>query len=292
MKTMRPYPFTSLRALGSHTAWAAPVAGALALGTPAPSSATEPAALPDGYRLVWSDEFDAAGAPDPAKWSFDTERNLEGWHNHELQYYSGPGPWNATVKNGRLVITARKEQRRTAPDWGGQRYTSARLITRGKAEWTYGFFEVRAKLPCGKGTWPAIWMLGAGGRWPDEGELDIMEQIGREPTHVFSTVHTLAGHGGRGVGGSINIPDACTAFHRYQMHWTADDVSFGVDDFVHFRYPRLDLGREARRVWPFDTPQYLILNLALGGDLGGAIDDSIFPAAFEIDYVRVYQRDR
>lgn len=242
--------------------------------------------VPAGYRLVWSDEFDADGLPDPRRWSFDTSRNKEGWHNAEAQYYSAAGRGNAQVRNGQLVITARKEQPRDAPDWGGQGYTSARLHTRGKGEWTYGFFEVRARLPCGRGTWPAIWMLSTGDRWPDDGELDIMEHVGRWPGKVLGTVHTAAGSGGHAVGGAQPVPDACTSFHRYQMHWTADDVMFAVDGFVHLRYPRL---AHAPAAWPFDRPQYLILNLALGGHLGGDIDDAILPARYEIDYVRVYQ---
>jgi beta-glucanase (GH16 family) len=268
-----------------RAAWIVPVGSALAAAMP-PATAAQPLDVPAGYRLVWADEFDAEGLPDPAKWTFDTERNREGWYNEELQYYSQPGLDNAQVKDGRLVITARKESRRTAPDYGGQRYTSARLHTRGKGEWIYGFFEVRAKLPCGKGLWPAIWMLGRGGRWPDDGELDIMEHVGRDPEHVLATVHTKAGHGSHAVGASAFLPDACSAFHRYQLHWTPDDVVFGVDGRAFLRYPRLDAGA---RVWPFDKPQYLLLNLAVGGHLGGPVDDTVFPASMEIDYVRVYQ---
>ncbi|MBL8306813.1 MAG: glycoside hydrolase family 16 protein [Rubrivivax sp.] len=244
-------------------------------------------AVPAGYRLVWADEFDRDGLPDPARWTHDTVRNKDGWYNNERQYYSAPRAENAVVKNGRLVITARKESLRSAPDWGGQPYTSARLITRGKADWTYGFFEVRARMPCGKGTWPAIWTLGSGGRWPDDGELDILEHMGREPDRVSSAVHVAAGHGGRSTGGAQRLPTACSAFHDYQMHWTPDGVSFGVDGFVHAHYPRMDAGA---RVWPFDKPQFMVLNVAIGGDLGGPVDDTIFPVAMEIEHVRVYQR--
>ena len=242
--------------------------------------------VPAGYHLVWADEFDTDGLPDPHKWGHDTVMNRQGWHNHELQYYSGPRPENAVVQGGRLVITARKESLSQAADWGGQRYTSARLLTRGLGEWTYGFVEVRAKLPCGRGTWPAIWMLGTGGAWPDDGELDILEQLGQDPTRIFSTVHTRAGFGDRGVGGAQRITDACSAFHRYQMHWTPRGLSFGVDDFVHLNLPKLS---DAKAIWPFDAPQFLLLNLAIGGDLGGPVDDAIFPVRFEVDYVRVWQ---
>ena len=268
-------------------------AAALALATASAmaqtplASALTATAVPAGYRLVWADEFERDGLPDPAKWQHDTALNKTGWHNHERQYYAGPRAENAVVQGGRLVITARKESLKTAPDWGGQPYTSARLITRGKAEWTYGFFEVRAKMPCGKGTWPAIWTLGSGGRWPDDGELDILEHMGHTPERVSSAVHVAAGHAGQAPGGAARLATACSAFHDYQMHWTPEDVSFGVDGFVHLRYPRLKGGAA---VWPFDRPQFLILNLAIGGDLGGPVDDAIFPVAMEVAHVRVYQR--
>ena len=252
--------------------------------TPASAHGLE---VPQGYRLVWSDEFDREGLPDPAKWVHDTHRNAEGWYNNELQYYAGPRRENAEVVGGRLIIRARREALSSAADWGRQRYTSARLLTRGKAEWTYGFFEVRARMPCGKGTWPAIWTLGSGGRWPDDGELDILEHMGHTPGRVSSAVHVAAGHAGQAVGASTPLPTACSAFHRYQMHWTADGVTFGVDGQAYMRYPRTDLGP---RQWPFDKPQFLLLNLAIGGDLGGPVDDAIFPVEFQVDYVRVYQR--
>lgn len=251
-----------------------------------PSTPVTTTNAPAGYRLVWSDEFNTSGLPDPSRWAYDTGMNKQGWHNNEKQYYSGPRAANAVVKDGRLVITALKEDRRDQPDWGGQRYSSARLLTAGKATWTYGFFEVRAKLSCGQGTWPAIWMLGQGD-WPAAGELDIMEFTGKEPTKVFSTVHTTAGSGGNGVGGETRLADACTAFHNYQMLWTPQEVRFSIDGRTHATYPNAGQGK---RQWPFDAPQFLILNLAIGGDLGGAVDDRIFPVTLEVDHVRVFQR--
>jgi beta-glucanase (GH16 family) len=185
------------------------------------------------------------------------------------------------------VITARKEQMTSASDWGGQPYTSSRMLTKGKVDWTYGFFEIRAKLPCGKGTWPAIWMLGSQGEWPAGGELDILEQVGSDPTKVFSTVHTTSGSGGNGVGGEDRLADPCTAFHNYQMLWTAKDIRFAVDGKLHATYVNKGVGTSQ---WPFDAPQFLILNIAIGGDLGGVVDDSIFPVQMEVDYVRVYQK--
>ena len=280
-----PRAVRSLSASAHAAVLAAALASTLA-ALPAAATAATPG-LPAGYTLVWSDEFEAAGVPDPRKWDFDTGMNKAGWHNNELQYYAGAGSTNAIVRGGRLVITARLESPATAADWGGQRYTSARMLTRGKADWTYGFFEVRARMPCGRGTWPAIWMLGSGGAWPDDGELDILEHMGRDPGRVTSAVHTAAGHGGRNVGGGARLATACSHFHNYQLHWTADSVSFGVDGFVHLHYPNLGLGRKA---WPFDRPQFLLLNIAIGGDLGGPVDNHIFPVTMEVEYVRVYQR--
>jgi beta-glucanase (GH16 family) len=263
------------------------------LASPAPPSPVPPPSsttltLPTGYRLVWSDEFDVPGLPDPARWVYDTGMNKAGWHNREKQYYSHARRENSEVRDGRLVITARLEEMRQAADWGGQRYTSARLITSGKAQWTYGFFEVRAKLPCGQGTWPAIWTLG-NGNWPATGELDILEQVGSDPTRVFSTVHTSSGSGAEGVSGITQLATACSAFHDYQMLWTPQRITFAIDGRVHHVYENRGIGAAQ---WPFDAPQFLILNLAIGGNLGGAVDDSIFPVQFEIEHVRVWQAAR
>ena len=260
---------------------------ASAADAPPPPETLKP---PPGWQLAWSDEFDVDGLPDPQKWGHDTAFNKKGWFNHEQQYYSAPRAENAVVRDGKLLITARKETRADASDWGGQHYTSARLLTRGLAQWTTGFFEIRAKLPCGLGTWPAIWMLGVHGEWPANGELDIMEHIGRNPGRAMSTIHTPASSGAHGVGAVVTLPDACSAFHRYQMLWTERDITFGIDGVNTLTYPRLDVGAAgAARAWPFDGPQFLLLNLAIGGDLGGPIDDSIFPVTMEVDYVRVWQ---
>lgn len=251
--------------------------------TPVPPVAVGPA--PASYRLVWADEFSVDGLPDATRWDYDTDRNRLGWYNNELQYYSGPRLDNAQVSAGRLRITARRESLSTAPDWGGQRYTSTRLITRGKAAWTYGFFEIRARMPCGTGTWPALWMLGSGGIWPDDGEIDILEHVGRTPGEILGTVHTPV-TGGSGNGSRRLLESACTAFHDYQLLWTADEIAIGVDGAVYHRYRNPRSGRAA---WPFDAPQYLLLNLAIGGTLGGAVDDAIFPRTLEVEHVRVWQ---
>jgi beta-glucanase (GH16 family) len=249
-----------------------------------------PPTLP-GWQLVWHDEFDRDGLPDASKWDYDTEYNRRGWWNNELQYYSRARLDNTRVADGKLVITARRERLSNAADFGGQNYTSARLITRGKASWTYGRFEVRAKLPCALGTWPAIWTLGTGGVWPNDGEIDIMEQKGfsvAEKQRVLGTVHTLSGSAGAGPSAVYALPTACTAFHTYHLTWDASRITIGVNGNDYFYYT--NPGNGDRNRWPFDQPQYLLLNVAVGGVLGGTVADHQLPATMEVDWVRVYRR--
>ncbi|MFL6657004.1 MAG: family 16 glycosylhydrolase [Massilia sp.] len=268
-------------------------ASAPAAQTPPVVTPTTPAipagGVPAGWKLVWSDEFNVDGQPDASKWDFDTSANQTGWYNNEKQYYARNRPENSRVEGGKLIIAARKEKLSTAPDYGGQSYTSARMLTRGKKDWTYGFFEIRAKLPCGLGTWPAIWMLGQAGEWPLEGEIDIMEHVGKKKGEVLGTIHTGAYNHTLNTqkGGATQVPDACDVFHNYQMKWDADQIVIGVDNQYFFQF--VNPKDNDLRKWPFSAPQYLLLNLAIGGDLGGPIDDAIFPVQMEVDYVRVYQ---
>ena len=274
---------------------------------PAPIIPAVPAADPNidtsiaapaiaGWTLVWSDEFSGSGLPNASKWAYDTERNKLGWWNNEKQYYASGRLENSRVEGGRLIITARRERLTMASDFGGQDYTSARLITRGLASWTYGFYEIRAKLPCVLGTWPAIWMLGTGGQWPDDGEIDILEQKGTsvaEKLQILGTVHTKAYNwvgGTKGVakGASTSLSNACTEFNKYQLTWDADRITIGVNGLDYFTF--LNPKNASVQEWPFNTPQYLLLNLAMGGDLGGAINDAQLPTQMEVDYVRVYRR--
>lgn len=274
---------------------------------PADTSLITPAANPDvdasvasvplpGWTLVWSDEFNTPGLPNSRKWAYDTERNRAGWYNNELQYYANARLENSRVENGSLFITARNERLITASDYGNQNYTSARLITRGLASWTYGFWEIRAKLPCGLGTWPAIWLLGSGGRWPEDGEIDILEQKGfsaAEKQQILGTVHTKAYNWSSGTlgvakGASTPLPNACTAFNNYQMRWDEDRIVIGVNGVEYFEF--INPKNDDVKQWPFNAPQYLILNLAMGGDLGGAVNTTQLPASMEVDYVRVYRR--
>jgi beta-glucanase (GH16 family) len=266
---------------------------ALAAAAAALEPAPEPMAVPEGYRLVWSDEFSRGRRPDPRRWAYDTDYNRRGWHNGERQYYSARRRENARIEGGSLIVEARADgpALRRFADWGGQAYSSARLVTRGRAAWTYGFVEVRAKIPCGRGVWPAIWMLAdsPGARWPDAGEIDIMEHVGHEPGIVHQTVHTAAFNHVRGTqrAAQARVPDACTAFHLYQLDWTRERIRMGIDGRTVFTFARSG----DRAEWPFDGPQYLILNVAVGGTWGGAqgIDDAAFPARMDVDYVRVWQ---
>ncbi|WP_283224231.1 glycoside hydrolase family 16 protein [Limnohabitans lacus] len=244
-----------------------------------------------GWVLVWNDEFDVPGLPDASKWDYDTEYNQRGWWNNELQYYSRNREDNARVADGKLHITARRQRLSTAWDFGGQNYTSARLITRGKASWTYGRFEIRAKLPCTLGTWPAIWTLGTGGVWPDDGEIDIMEQNGfsnADKQQVLGTLHMRGAFGGSGPSAVRSLPNACTDFNIYHMTWDANRIVIGVNGSDYQSYANPHNGQYAQ--WPFDRPQYLLLNVAIGGTLGGWVDDSRLPASMEVDFVRVYRR--
>jgi beta-glucanase (GH16 family) len=241
--------------------------------------------------LVWSDEFNGR-ALDLSKWSYDTSRNKVGWFNKEKQYYSASRPENLRLKNGHLIIEARHDpkQIRARSDWGGQQYSSGKITTKGKAEFQYGFVEVRAKLPCTGGTWPAIWMMPVGpSPWPTGGEIDIMEHVGSKPHIIYGTVHTaLFNHMlGTQRGADVAVPTSCSAFHRYQLLWRPDSITIGVDDHAYMRVRNDQPG--GRGAWPFDSPFYLILNFALGGDWAGAIDDRALPQRFEVDYVRVWK---
>lgn len=259
---------------------------------PITAGTDEPLARPAGSALVWSDEFDRPGAPDRRKWRYDTSRNKEGWYNNELQYYAADRRENVRVEGGKLVIEARKERLADKPDFGGQDYASGKIVTQGLADWKYGFIEVRAKLACGRGIWPAIWMLGSDGRggWPMMGEIDIMEHVGWDPGRVHGNVHTKAyNHVAQTQKGSNTmVPDACTAFHDYQLDWNEDRILIGIDGRAYMRFDNDKKGN--RETWPFASPEYLILNVAVGG-WGGqmGIDPAAFPSRMEVDYVRVWQ---
>jgi len=245
-------------------------------------------AAPAGWQLVWTDEFDVEGAPDPARWRCDV--GGAGWGNKELQFYTDARLENARVEQGHLVIEARREE------WQGSDYTSARLTTKGCGDWTGGRFEIRARLPQGRGTWPAIWMLpssspfGNGG-WPDNGEIDIMEHVGFDAGNLHASTHSQAHQWPKRNQrtGSTLVPDVATASHTYVLEWDAEEIRVSVDDRCYFT-SRRDGGDWT--VWPFIHDFHLILNVAVGGTWGGmkGVDPAVFPQRMEVDYVRVYQR--
>jgi len=244
----------------------------------------------ESEKPVWSDEFDTAGKPDTTKWNYDMGDGCPdvcGWGNNEAQYYTADNK-NVRVENGNLIIEAHKDS------LGGKAYTSTRIVSKHKGDWLYGRIEVRAKLPKGKGTWPAIWMLSTDwiyGGWPASGEIDIMEHVGYDPGVIHGTIHTEKYNHIKQTQkeGKITIADVMDQFHVYAIDWTKDKIDFFVDDSLYHsvtRDPQDDFNG-----WPFDQKFHLIMNIAVGGNWGGkeGIDDSIWPQRMEIDYVRIYQ---
>ncbi|SEP84030.1 Glycosyl hydrolases family 16 [Hyunsoonleella jejuensis] len=238
--------------------------------------------------LVMADEFDTDGAPNPGIWGYEIGTGQNGWGNNELQYYTDR-PENVTVQNGFLIITAKQEQ------FQGSNYTSARLLTKGKLEQTYGRFEARIKLPNGKGLWPAFWLLGDDSNgteiWPQIGEIDIMEYVGDEPTTVFGTVHGPGYSGGESISKSYELEGARfdSGFHIFGIEWGPDYINWYVDDKLYSQITPEDVPGE----WVFNRgPFYIILNVAVGGSLPGNPDaETVFPQTMLVDYVRVYKRN-
>jgi len=247
----------------------------------------------NGWTLVWSDEFNGpdGSSVDRTKWVVETGGN--GWGNQELEYYTNRSE-NASVNDGKLVIRALPEKY-TGPDGVKRNYTSARLKTFGKFSQTYGRFEARIKITYGQGIWPAFWMLGddidkVG--WPACGEIDIMENIGKEPATIHGSIHGPGYVGGTGIEAPYTLPGKqrfADDFHVFAIEWDPDSVSFFVDQNLYVRRTRADL--QAGWKWVFDKPFFLILNLAVGGDWPGNPDsNTVFPQSMLVDYVRVYQR--
>jgi len=247
-------------------------------------STAEKSADTSPWQLVWSDEFGYTGLPDSTKWNYDVGGH--GWGNNELQFYTKQRLENARVEKGYLTIEARKEP------WEGKNYTSARLISKEKGDWQYGKIEVRARLPKGLGTWPAIWMLGSTTplHWPDDGEIDIMEHVGFNQGFIHGSVHTKKYNHVIGTQrtDTIKVADCSEKFHVYAVEWNKDSVKVSVDQKTFFRFGNERSGYDA---WPFDNKMHLLLNIAVGGNWGGqkGVDETIWPQKMEIDYVRVYQ---
>jgi len=242
-------------------------------------------------KLVWSDEFDYTGIPDSTKWAYsigDGCPELCGWGNNELQYYTYENLKNTRVEDGLLIIEVHKE------DLENSEFTSGKLVTKGKQDWQYGRFEIRAKLPSTKGVWSAIWMMPTDpshyGGWPKCGEIDIMENVGYDPDTVEASAHTGSYYF------TINtqkherlvVPDNSEEFHIYSLEWEEDEYRVFVDDINYFTFKNEGTGFME---WPFDQKFYLILNIAYGGNWGGqkGLDSEKLPQKMEVDYVRVYE---
>lgn len=236
------------------------------------------------WKLVWNDEFDIDGLPNSKKWSFDVKG--PGWVNDELQAYTDAQLENCRVENGKLIIEARKN---------GNDYTSARIRTEGKGDWLYGKFVIRAKIPKGRGVWPAIWMMPTDtkyGSWPNSGEIDIMEYVGHEPGRIHASMHSKDNNfmNGKMRTDSKYIENVEEDFHDYILEWNENGITISVDDLI--------IGKWATdstvswESWPWNNRFHMILNLAMGGSWGGqqGVDDSIWPQKMEVDYVRVYQK--
>lgn len=231
-----------------------------------------------GLSLIFSDEFTTNGAPDPAKWGYDIGNGSDGWGNQEKQYYTNRSD-NVIVENGFLRIMLKKE------NYSGFNYTSTRMLTANKFSFKYGIVEVRAKLPSGGGTWPAIWMLGANINttpWPACGEIDIMEHKGNDLNRIFGTLHYPGRSGGSADGSSRIISNASTEFHIYKVEWTAAAIKIYVDDVLFHTVAN-------STAIPFNHNFFIIMNLAMGGTFGGAVDANVTAATLEVDYIRVYQ---
>jgi beta-glucanase (GH16 family) len=253
-----------------------------------------------GWQLIWSDEFDYSGLPDSTKWGYE-----EGFiRNKELQYYTVGRNRNARVADGALILEAQKERVKNpaynpgSEGWRQSRefgeYTSVSLTTFGKFHMLYGRLEVRARLPAGRGLWPAIWLLGTDMErtgWPACGEIDVMENVGHDPDWIHANIHTKKYNHvlKTNKGSKIRIPEPYNSYHVYAIEWYEDRLDFFVDDQKYFTYTDEGSGNEA---WPFNNEHYLILNIAIGGSWGGVqgVDPFVFPQRMTIDYVRVYQK--
>lgn len=228
-------------------------------------------------KAVFFDEFNVDGAPDSSKWGYDLGNN-NGWGNNEAQYYTNRTQ-NAVVSNGTLKINLIKEA------YQGYNYTSARLLSKGKYSMKYGKVEIRAKIPSGGGTWPALWMLGDNidsVGWPACGEIDIMEHVGNQLNRIFGTLHYPGRSGGNADGASVMISNATTEFHIYSMEWNASNIKIYVDNQLFFTYNNNPNS-------PFNQNFFFIMNVAMGGNFGGTIDPNVTNASMEVDYIRVYQ---
>jgi beta-glucanase (GH16 family) len=266
----------------------------MALGMPLAGLAAAP------WKLVWSEEFNQAGLPDNRSWIYET-----GYiRNNELQFYTKARKENARVEDGFLTIEGRKEQfpnpgYRPGADAKDRRraqfaeYTAASINTFSKVSFLYGRLEVRARLPQGKGVWPAIWMMGTNHNqagWPKCGEIDIMEFVGKEPGKVHATVHYFGDGKHQQMGSALAVQKPWEDFHLYAVEWNSDRMDFYFDQQKYFTFPLDKAGSGPDN--PFRKPHFLMVNLALGGAWGGPMDDAVLPQKFQVDYVRFYQEPK
>ncbi|MFJ8577957.1 ricin-type beta-trefoil lectin domain protein [Micromonospora sp. NPDC093277] len=259
------------------------------------ATTSAPAAAAPGA-VTWSDDFNGAAgaAPDASKWRYDIGGG--GWGNNELQYYTSSTRNAALDGNGNLVITTRRENPSGYSCWYGTcQYTSARLLTANTFTQAYGRFEARIKIPRGQGIWPAFWMLGndiASNPWPNSGEIDIMENIGREPSTVHGSLHGPGYSGGNPLTGQTSLPGGqalADAFHTYAVDWAPDSITWYLDGVAYSRKTPADAGGNR---WVFDHPFFMIMNVAVGGNWPGSPDGSTaFPQTMVVDYVRVQAWD-
>ncbi|MGL2963572.1 glycoside hydrolase family 16 protein [Flavobacterium sp. RSB2_4_14] len=235
-------------------------------------------------QLVLQDEFDVNGAPNSSFWSYNIGTGTNGWGNNELQYYTDR-PQNIVVENGNLKITAIEEL------YLGSSYTSARIYSKGKIEQKYGRIEARIKLPWGKGIWPAFWMLGANSdtvAWPQCGEIDILEYIGNQPTEIFGSVHGPGYSGGSAITKTFSLLNDRfdNDFHIFGIEWGENYINYYVDDVLYNQITPADVPGE----WVFNQPFYIILNVAVGGNLPGSPNsETDFPQTMLVDYIRIYE---
>ena len=240
--------------------------------------------------LIWSDEFDVDGSPDSEKWTYslgDGCPDICGWGNRERETYTN-NPENVRVEDGNLIIEAHQI---SAED---STYSSTRIKSHNDGSWKYGYIEIKAKIPEGRGVWPALWMLPSDwkyGGWPKSGEIDIMENVGYEPDNIHGTVHTAAFNHmtGTQVGNEKKIANTVSEFHTYAVDWTANNIDFIIDGEIYHSFANDGSGPDA---WPFDQSFYVIMNVAVGGNWGGkhGIDRKIWPQRMVVDYVRVYKK--
>jgi beta-glucanase (GH16 family) len=235
-------------------------------------------------KLVMQDEFEVDGAPDSGMWTYDIGTGENGWGNNELQYYTDR-PENVKVEAGMLHITANKE------NFMGSQYTSARIVTRGLFEKTYGRFEARIQLPWGRGLWPAFWLLGGNCDeviWPQCGEIDIMENRGGEPTIIHGSIHGPGYSASEAITKSYELANDRfdTGFHIFGIEWGPNYINFYVDDVLYNQITPADVPGE----WVYDQPFYIIMNVAVGGSfVGPPNSQTIFPQTMLVDYVRIYE---